>query len=98
MPAFKCLLCIYRKYASTISRPFSVRYNPYTERIEVLDNIKQLKNLADAIGSKYLISEPWMGLLGCQPRIVYMSVLPFHFIQLIVPCVQRNGCLTFDTF
>ncbi|XP_063164574.1 phenylalanine-4-hydroxylase [Candoia aspera] len=41
-----------RKYASTISRPFSVRYNPYTERIEVLDNIKQLKNLADAIGSE----------------------------------------------
>ncbi|XP_007425335.1 phenylalanine-4-hydroxylase [Python bivittatus] len=41
-----------RKYASTISRPFSVRYNPYTERIEVLDNIKQLKNLADAIGNE----------------------------------------------
>uniref|UniRef100_A0A8C5SHK1 phenylalanine 4-monooxygenase n=1 Tax=Laticauda laticaudata TaxID=8630 RepID=A0A8C5SHK1_LATLA len=41
-----------RKYASMISRPFSVRYNPYTERIEVLDNIKQLKNLSDAIGSK----------------------------------------------
>ncbi|XP_020660077.2 phenylalanine-4-hydroxylase [Pogona vitticeps] len=38
-----------RKYASTIPRPFSVRYNPYTERIEVLDNVKQLKNLADAI-------------------------------------------------
>ncbi|XP_062989450.1 phenylalanine-4-hydroxylase [Elgaria multicarinata webbii] len=45
-----------RKYASTISRPFSVRYNPYTERIEVLDNIKQLKNLADAISNE-------MGLL-----------------------------------
>ncbi|XP_070802808.1 phenylalanine-4-hydroxylase isoform X1 [Pituophis catenifer annectens] len=41
-----------RKYTSTISRPFSVRYNPYTERIEVLDNIKQLKNLADAIGNE----------------------------------------------
>ncbi|CAI5786182.1 phenylalanine-4-hydroxylase [Podarcis lilfordi] len=41
-----------RKYASTISRPFSVRYNPYTERIEVLDNTKQLKNLADAISNE----------------------------------------------
>ncbi|KAJ7329075.1 hypothetical protein JRQ81_015249, partial [Phrynocephalus forsythii] len=45
-----------RKYASTIPRPFSVRYNPYTERIEVLDNVKQLKNLADAITNE-------MGLL-----------------------------------
>ncbi|KAK9400026.1 phenylalanine-4-hydroxylase [Crotalus adamanteus] len=41
-----------RKYASMISRPFSVRYNPYTERIEVLDNIKQLKNLSDAISNE----------------------------------------------
>ncbi|XP_044297101.1 phenylalanine-4-hydroxylase isoform X2 [Varanus komodoensis] len=45
-----------RKFASKIFRPFSVRYNPYTERIEVLDNAKQLKNLADAISNE-------MGLL-----------------------------------
>ncbi|XP_054844785.1 phenylalanine-4-hydroxylase isoform X2 [Eublepharis macularius] len=45
-----------RKYASTIPRPFSVRYNPYTQRIEVLDNAKQLKNLADSISNE-------MGLL-----------------------------------
>ncbi|GAB0176925.1 phenylalanine-4-hydroxylase [Grus japonensis] len=38
-----------RKFAQTIPRPFSVRYNPYTQRIEVLDNAKQLKNLADTI-------------------------------------------------
>uniref|UniRef100_A0ACB8FMU6 Uncharacterized protein n=2 Tax=Sphaerodactylus townsendi TaxID=933632 RepID=A0ACB8FMU6_9SAUR len=41
-----------RKYASTIPRPFSVRYNPYTQRIEVLDNAKQLKNLADSISNE----------------------------------------------
>uniref|UniRef100_A0A8C4VDL1 phenylalanine 4-monooxygenase n=1 Tax=Falco tinnunculus TaxID=100819 RepID=A0A8C4VDL1_FALTI len=43
-----------RKFAQTIPRPFSVRYNPYTQRIEVLDNAKQLKNLADTINSKEL--------------------------------------------
>ncbi|OPJ80531.1 phenylalanine-4-hydroxylase [Patagioenas fasciata monilis] len=41
-----------RKFAQTIPRPFSVRYNPYTQRIEVLDNAKQLKNLADTINSE----------------------------------------------
>ncbi|XP_078530892.1 phenylalanine-4-hydroxylase isoform X1 [Lissotriton helveticus] len=38
-----------RKYAATIPRPFSARYNPYTQNIEMLDNVQQLKNLADSI-------------------------------------------------
>ncbi|OCT87599.1 phenylalanine-4-hydroxylase [Xenopus laevis] len=41
-----------RKFATTIPRPFSVRYNPYTQSIEVLDNIQQLKNLAESINSE----------------------------------------------
>ncbi|XP_067856124.1 phenylalanine-4-hydroxylase [Heptranchias perlo] len=41
-----------RKFAAMIPRPFSVRYNSYTQSIEVLDNIEQLKNLADSIGSE----------------------------------------------
>uniref|UniRef100_A0A8D3BKL9 phenylalanine 4-monooxygenase n=1 Tax=Scophthalmus maximus TaxID=52904 RepID=A0A8D3BKL9_SCOMX len=42
-----------RKFAGTIPRPFTVRYNPYTQSIEVLDNAQQLRNLADSIGSMY---------------------------------------------
>ncbi|XP_069048914.1 phenylalanine-4-hydroxylase [Lepisosteus oculatus] len=41
-----------RKFAATIPRPFSVRYNPYTQSIEVLDSMQQLKNLADSIGGE----------------------------------------------
>uniref|UniRef100_A0A8C9XRI8 phenylalanine 4-monooxygenase n=1 Tax=Sander lucioperca TaxID=283035 RepID=A0A8C9XRI8_SANLU len=41
-----------RKFAATIPRPFSVRYNPYTQSIEVLDNTQQLKNLADSISGE----------------------------------------------
>ncbi|XP_007527985.1 phenylalanine-4-hydroxylase [Erinaceus europaeus] len=41
-----------RKFASTIPRPFSVRYDPYTQRIEVLDNTQQLMILADSINSE----------------------------------------------
>ncbi|XP_072408123.1 phenylalanine-4-hydroxylase [Chiloscyllium punctatum] len=41
-----------RKFAETIPRPFSVRYNSYTQSIEVLDNIEQLKNLVDNISSE----------------------------------------------
>ncbi|XP_022350900.1 phenylalanine-4-hydroxylase [Enhydra lutris kenyoni] len=41
-----------RNFAATIPRPFSVRYDPYTQRIEVLDNTEQLKILADSINSE----------------------------------------------
>uniref|UniRef100_A0A8D1YMA3 Phenylalanine-4-hydroxylase n=1 Tax=Sus scrofa TaxID=9823 RepID=A0A8D1YMA3_PIG len=41
-----------RNFAATIPRPFSVRYDPYTQRIEVLDNTQQLKILADSINGK----------------------------------------------
>lgn len=40
-----------RKFAATIPRPFMVRYNAYTQSIEVLDNTQQVKNLADSINS-----------------------------------------------
>lgn len=42
-------ICFCRKFADTIPRPFSVRYNPYTQSIEVLNNTQQLRNLADCI-------------------------------------------------
>ncbi|ERE88857.1 phenylalanine-4-hydroxylase [Cricetulus griseus] len=41
-----------RAFAATIPRPFSVRYDPYTQRVEVLDNTQQLKILADSINSE----------------------------------------------
>ncbi|XP_068611550.1 phenylalanine-4-hydroxylase [Brachionichthys hirsutus] len=41
-----------RKFAATIPRPFTVRYNPYTQSIEVLDNTQRLRNLADSISSE----------------------------------------------
>uniref|UniRef100_A0A8C5D8P7 Phenylalanine-4-hydroxylase n=1 Tax=Gouania willdenowi TaxID=441366 RepID=A0A8C5D8P7_GOUWI len=41
-----------RKFAGTIPKPFSVRYNPYTQSVEVLDNTQQLRNLADSINSE----------------------------------------------
>ncbi|XP_075198515.1 phenylalanine-4-hydroxylase [Anomaloglossus baeobatrachus] len=50
-----------RKFAATIPRPFSVRYNSYTQSIEVLDNVQQLKNLADCINSE-------IGILCCALR------------------------------
>uniref|UniRef100_A0A6Q2XAB3 phenylalanine 4-monooxygenase n=1 Tax=Esox lucius TaxID=8010 RepID=A0A6Q2XAB3_ESOLU len=44
-----------RKFADTIPRPFSVRYNAYTQSIEVLNNTQQLRNLADSISEMYLL-------------------------------------------
>ncbi|XP_039617650.1 phenylalanine-4-hydroxylase [Polypterus senegalus] len=41
-----------RKFAATIPKPFSLRYNPYTRSVEVLDNVQQLQNLADNINGE----------------------------------------------
>lgn len=41
----KCSYCPSRKFARTIPRDFGVRYNPYTQSIDILDSAKQIKNL-----------------------------------------------------
>lgn len=38
-----------RAYAATIPRPFSVRYNPYTQSVEVINCKQQIINLSNAI-------------------------------------------------
>lgn len=39
----------FRAFASTIPRPFSVRYNPYTLCVEVIDSKDQIINLTKTI-------------------------------------------------
>lgn len=43
---------IYRAWAATIQRPFQVRYNAYTQKIEVLDKVSVLQRLARDIKSE----------------------------------------------
>ena len=40
-----------REFAASLKKPFTVRYNPYTESIEVLDNNTRLRDLAVSINS-----------------------------------------------
>ncbi|XP_069365215.1 tyrosine 3-monooxygenase isoform X2 [Maniola hyperantus] len=35
----------FRRWVSTMSRPFEVRFNPHTERVEVLDSVEKLDTL-----------------------------------------------------
>lgn len=43
----------YSKFATTIPRPFGVRYNPYTQSIEVLDTKNQLGSLMSNITHEF---------------------------------------------
>lgn len=43
------------KYAATIPRPFGVRYNAYTQSIEVLDAKPQIQRLVSNIGSEMAV-------------------------------------------
>lgn len=40
-----------REFALTIPRPFSIRYDPYTQSVEILDTSAQIQNLATDIQS-----------------------------------------------
>jgi len=40
-----------REFASSLDKPFTARYNPYTESIELLDNNSRLRDLSMAIQS-----------------------------------------------
>lgn len=43
------MLAVFREFAAKIPRPFSVRYNPYTQSVEVLDSKDQIMKLANDI-------------------------------------------------
>jgi len=46
---------IFRKYANTIPRQFGVRYNPYTQSIELLDSKPQVEGLVENISHEIQI-------------------------------------------
>ncbi|XP_055846380.1 protein henna [Episyrphus balteatus] len=43
------------KFANSIPRPFGVRYNPYTQSIDILDSRFQIQNLMSIIGSEFQV-------------------------------------------
>lgn len=47
--SFKDMKDKVREYAASLNRPFSVRYNPYTQTIEVLDKKEKLLRFATSI-------------------------------------------------
>lgn len=62
MPFF---LRTHRKYANTIPRPFGVRYNPYTESIEVLNSKHQVENLMNNINLEFSVLQNALKKLAC---------------------------------
>lgn len=44
----------FRRWVSTMSRPFEVRFNPHTERVEVLDSVDKLETLVSQLNTEIL--------------------------------------------
>lgn len=44
----------FRRWVSTMSRPFEVRYNPHTGRVEVLDSVDKLESLVYQLNTEIL--------------------------------------------
>lgn len=44
----------FRRWVSAMSRPYEVRYNPHTQRVEVLDSVDRLDNLVSQMNLEML--------------------------------------------
>lgn len=44
----------FRRWVSTMSRPFEVRFNPHTERVEVLDSVDKLDTLVSQMNTELM--------------------------------------------
>lgn len=44
----------FRRWVSTMSRPFEVRFNPHTERVEILDTVDKLETLVQQMNTEIL--------------------------------------------
>ncbi|XP_061395855.1 tyrosine 3-monooxygenase [Musca vetustissima] len=44
----------FRRWVSTMSRPFEVRFNPHTERVEILDSVEKLDTLLHQMNTEIL--------------------------------------------
>nr|XP_033340056.1 tyrosine 3-monooxygenase isoform X1 [Megalopta genalis] len=42
----------FRRWVATMSRPFEVRYDPHTQRVEVLDSVDRLENLVSQMNTE----------------------------------------------
>lgn len=47
---------MFRKFAQKIPRKFGVRYNPYTQRIEVIERKEQILNVLKQVKSTKLFA------------------------------------------
>ena len=45
----KIIFLLNSQFAATIPRPFSARYNPYTQSVEILDSKPQIQSLVREI-------------------------------------------------
>ena len=66
-------LCSFnRQFASTIKRPFAVRYNPYTQSVDVLDNTRCIAYLVSEVkGELCIVSDALRRVQQLEKRILH---------------------------
>lgn len=57
---------IFRKFAEQIQRPFGVRYNPYTQSVEVLSNAQKITALVSELRGDLCIVNSALKKIGAR--------------------------------
>lgn len=85
-----------RKYAETIQRPFGIRYNPYTQSVEVLSNAQKITALVSELRGDLCIVNNALKKISLRDSTLDVDSIA-HLLQTGIDCsdseekVQTNG-------
>lgn len=65
-PPWRALLLFHRQYSSTIQKPFSIKYDPYTCSMEILDEPSKIQNALGQMREDMKILHKAMERLGAK--------------------------------
>lgn len=85
-----CSICIFflslfREFASSIQRPFGLRYNPYTQSVEVLSSVEKIAALVSELrGDLCIVSNALRKIHAEEETVESISNMLQHGINVNV--------------
>ena len=62
-----------RRFAEAIKKPFTVRYNPYTESLEIIDNVQRVERLISELRQDATILSSALRRLGYDGNLKHIT-------------------------
>lgn len=80
-----------RSFATTIKRPFGVRYNPYTQSVEILSNTRKIMDLVSELKGDLCIVTNALKLVKSKDKDQLNQDLVLHIPEAIKELDDGNS-------